>query len=305
MAANILTSEPTSRQTRYPPLLYEMLLREDRRRMDLEGIMLSMIPLAFAATLTAFDAHAQVPRDCSGRNEASGEVARVIDGRSFLLADGREVRLAAIETPLSVPGDEDEVRVKAALTSKASLETLLLHREVDLLVPGSGSDRYGRLVAYAFVPTPTGEALVQHELVAAGHALVSPAATAATCRIYLRSAERDARTARLGLWGDPYDVVKQASDSADVLAEQGRFALVRGKVLSVRESGGIVYVNFGRRRSEQLTVTILKRNEGTFAGAGLTPKALAGRNVEVRGWIEERGGPAIEVTRPEQIEIVH
>jgi hypothetical protein len=64
-----------------------------------------------------------------------------------------------------------------------------------------------------------------------------------------------------------------------VLAEQGRFALVEGRVLSVRESGATIYVNFGRRWTEDFTVTIL-----------------------VRGWIEERGGPWIEATRPEQIE---
>jgi endonuclease YncB( thermonuclease family) len=263
------------------------------------------ILLAFSAVLTAFDAHAQVPRDCGGRSEAPAEVARVTDGRSFVLTDGQEVRLAAIETPLAVPGDEDEARVQAALTAKAALETLLLHREVDLSVLGLGPDRYGRLLAYAFVWTPSGELLVQHEMVAAGHALVSPGASAATCRIYLRNAERDARSRGLGLWGDPYHAVKTAADPADVLAEQGRFTLVQGKVMSVRESGGIVYVNFGQRWSEQFTVTILKRNEGIFAGAGLTPKALAGRNIEVRGWVEERGGPAIEVLRPEQIEVLH
>ncbi len=261
------------------------------------------MPLAFAAALAAFDAHAQVPRDCGGSSEASAEAARVIDGRSFLLADGREVRLAAIETPLAVPGDEDETRVQAALAAKTALETLLLHRDVHLL--SSGPDRYGRLVAFAFIRTPSGEALVQRELVAAGHALVSPAASAATCRIYLQNAERDARNGGFGLWGDPYYAVKAAADPADVLVEQGRFALVQGKVMSVRESGGIVYVNFGQRWSEQFTVTILKRNERIFAGAGLTPKALAGRSIEVRGWVEERGGPAIEVSRPEQIEVVH
>jgi hypothetical protein len=37
----------------------------------------------------------------------------------------------------------------------------------------------------------------------------------------------------------------------------------------------------------------------------LNPKALAGHYVEVRGWIEESGGPAIEAVRPEQIEIVN
>jgi micrococcal nuclease len=273
--------------------------------MNLEGSMLSTMTLALAAVLAALDAQAQAPRDCDGRSEAPAEVARVIDGRSFLLADGREVRLAAIETPLLVPGDEDEDRVQAALAAKTALEKLLLRREVNLSVLGPAPDRYGRLVAYASVHTSSGEVLAQREMVAAGHALVSPAASAARCRIYLRNAERDARNSRLGLWGDPYHAVKAAADPADVLVEQGRFALVQGKVASVRESAGIVYVNFGQHRSEQFTVTILKRNEGIFAGAGLTLKALAGHDIEVRGWVEERGGPAIEVSRPEQIEVVH
>src|SRR5258708_7826686 len=273
--------------------------------MNLEGRMLSTVPLACAVALTAFDAHGQALRDCGGRSEAPAEVARVIDGRSFLLADGREVRLAAIETPLAVPGDQDEARVQAALAAKAALETLLLNREVHLFALSSGPDRYGRLVAYAFIRTSSGEALVQHELVAAGQALVSPTTSAAMCRIYLQNAEREARNGGLGLWGDPYYTVRAAADPADVLVEQGRFALVQGKVMSVRESGGIVYVNFGERWSGQCTGTILKRDERIFAGAGLTPKALAGRSIEVRGWVEERGGPAIEVSRPEQIEIVH
>jgi endonuclease YncB( thermonuclease family) len=134
--------------------------------------MFAAAPLAFAAALAAYDARAQVPRDCGGGSEAPAEVARVIDGRSFLLADGREVRLAAIETPLAVPGDQDEARVQAALAAKTALETLLLGREVHLFALSSGPDRYGRLVAQAFIRTSSGEALVQHELLAAGHALV-------------------------------------------------------------------------------------------------------------------------------------
>src|SRR5580693_3291435 len=37
--------------------------------------------------------------DCGDGKPVSGAVASVIDGRSFLLVDGREIRLAAIETP--------------------------------------------------------------------------------------------------------------------------------------------------------------------------------------------------------------
>ena len=273
--------------------------------MNLDRLTLSATTLAFAAALAVTDARAQAAPECDGRNIGPAEVARVIDGRSFVLADGREVRLAAIETLLPVPGDQDEARAEAALAAKTALEKLVLRREVDLLVADAGSDRYGRLNAYVSTRAPSEDAvLAQHALVAAGYALVSPAATPA-CRSFLRNAERTARTRGLGLWGEPYSVAKSAADPADVLADLGRFALVQGRVASVRESAGIIYINFGQRWSDQFTASLLKRNEGSFAGAGMTPKSLAGHTVEVRGWIEERGGPAIEVTRPEQIEIIH
>jgi len=128
---------------------------------------------------------------------------------------------------------------------------------------------------------PSGEAFVQRELLPAGQALVLPAPLAARCRTCLPHAERDAGTGRLGLRGSPYYEATQAVNPLDALAEQGRFAIVEGRMASLSESGGVLHVNFGR-------------DEGTFVGASLTPKALAGRSVEVRGWIEERGGPAIE-----------
>ena len=99
-------------------------------------------------------------------------------------------------------------------------------------------------------------------------------------------------------------MVRRAEEPAAVAREQGRFAIVEGSVVSVRESGATIYVNFGRRWSEDFTVTIAKRNERTFATADLEPKRLAGRHVRVRGWIEERGGPLIEAVRPEQIEVM-
>jgi hypothetical protein len=69
-----------------------------------------------------------------------------------------------------------------------------------------------------------------HDLPAASHGRASRVAAAATCRTSLRNAGRDGTSAGFGLWGGPYRVVKRARDRTDVLAEQGRFALVRGKV---------------------------------------------------------------------------
>jgi hypothetical protein len=71
----------------------------------------------------------------------------------------------------------------------------------------------------------------------------------------------------------------------------------------VRESGATIYINFGPRWGQALTVTIPKRDESGFAAAGVEPKKLEARRLGVRGWIEERNGPRMEATRPEQIEI--
>src|SRR5262245_7754443 len=119
----------------------------------------------------------------------------------------------------------------------------------------------------------------------------------------LLALERGARRAKLGLWSEPYYVIVAAESGAQLAAERGRFTVAEGNVLSVRESAGTIYMNFGRRWSQALTVTISKRDERVFAAAGVEPKKLENRRVRVCGWVEERNGPRIEVTRPEQIEI--
>ena len=264
--------------------------------------MWSIRPLVFSLVACAGfpgPASAQVapsarPPACPLAPFAAGIAASVSDGRTFVLADGREIRLAGIEVPpLAADG-----AASAGLAAKAALAGLVAGR--DIVLAQHTPDRYGRLLA--FVTREGVDHSIQRELIAQGYARVAPEPGA--CTAELLAAERAARRARLGLWADPDYSLKRAETPAAVLAEKGRFTLVQGKVVSVRESGGTIYVNFGRRWSEDFTVTISKRNERMFAAAGLEPKKLAGRLVEVRGWIEERGGPWIEATRPEQIMIV-
>ncbi len=88
-------------------------------------------------------------------------------------------------------------------------------------------------------------------------------------------------------------------------AERGHFALVEGKVLSVRQSGGTIYLNFGRHWTRDFSVTIASRLRRTFGAAGIEPDKLEGRRIRVRGWIEQRNGPIIDAAAPEQIEIVN
>jgi hypothetical protein len=75
-------------------------------------------------------------------------------------------------------------------------------------------------------------------------------------------------------------------------------------VLSVRRSGGTIYVNFGRRWTRDFTLTVPRRLQAAFREAGRDPQMLQGRRVRVRGWLERRTGPIIEASAPEQIELL-
>jgi hypothetical protein len=123
------------------------------------------------------------------------------------------------------------------------------------------------------------------------------------CATVFWAREQNARTARRGLWADRETILAPQSTAA-LLEKRGRSVLVEGPVISVRESGGTIYVNFGWRWSEDFTVTIAKRNARMFSAAGLAPKQLAHKRVRVRGVVEKRGGPWIEALRPEQIEVL-
>jgi endonuclease YncB( thermonuclease family) len=214
-------------------------------------------------------------------------VARVRDGRTLLLTDGRELRLAAIE---------------ADDASRATLNALAAGKTLRLEALGRELDRYGRVVAFAYADG-AGESL-QQVMLTQGQARVAARVGNRPCAELLLRAERAARATVRGLWADPNFAPLPSHDTIGITAVRGQFALVEGKVLSVRESGATIYVNFGWRRTQDFSVTILKRHRRDFAAAGVEPKELEGRRIRVRGWVEQRHGPMLEASVPEQIEVV-
>ena len=241
---------------------------------------------------------------CRFESVGTGVVRDVTDGRTMVLADGRGVRLDAIEVPHLPAAGETGPGEAAGLAARAALASLLAGQTVELRRRGATTtDRYGRILAYAYVAGGSDRSAA-HDMLARGFARVAARVGDRACAAELLGHERAARDAGLGLWAEPYYSIAAADSGAALLAGRGRFTVAQGKVLSVRESGGTIYMNFGRRWSEALTVTILKRQERIFAAAGIAPKGLENRHVRVRGWVEERNGPRIEASNPEQIEIV-
>ena len=250
-----------------------------------------LLTAVLVASFFTITARAQNRPTCISTTLGTFETAGVVDARTFKLRDGQEVLLAGIEVP------------SGRASAKASLERLLAAGTVVLKQAEPAGDRYGRLLVQAFVAQDGAERWIQEQLLLAGDAQVGSRPGNAACAIALRAAETPARRGRRGLWADSSYAIKASDDLAGLLARRGRFTVAEGKILSVRESGGTIYMNFGRVWSRNLTITIASRNRPAFEGAGMDPKKLEGARIRVRGWVEERGGPRIEAVRPEQIEI--
>jgi endonuclease YncB( thermonuclease family) len=238
-----------------------------------------------AMLIAAGSTNSATAAGCTFELQGEGRVSAVIDARTFRMDDGREVRLAGIETVTDRA---------AALSALVAGRSVTLHGETD------APDRYGRQPALVFADSA--EASVQGLLLAQGEALVSATIADKACAAELVAAEATARRAKRGVWADPA-VIKNAESPGDILARIGQFTVVEGKVLSVRQAGVTTYINFGRRWTRDFAVTISRRMVPAFEAAGIDLKSLENKRIRVRGWIEARGGPRLEARTLGQIEL--
>ncbi len=214
------------------------------------------------------------PADRSDQRVVS---AKVFDGDTLALTDGRRVRLLGINTPeIGHDGEPTEPFAKEAeellrrLAGAGARLRLRLDKE--------RFDRYGRLLAHVF---RDGGDNLQARLLGAGYAttlVVPPNEWSMGC---YAAVEALARKRRLGIWGlAAYQPVPAAT-----LADSARgFRLVTGRVQRVGESRANLWLNLSRH----MAVRIPKDDLAYFAD--LDPRQLAGRHVEVRGWIHKRRG---------------
>ncbi len=198
--------------------------------MMLAAAGLGMMPVAMAQT---------APPKCDLTVIATAKAALVRDGRTFMLEDGREVRLAGLEVPAleTPPGAQ----------AKTELERLIGGKMLTMKNTAATPDRYGRVVAYAFSEDQS----IQDAMLSQGYARVS--ASAGACARELPSIEEQARDNRQGMWSNAAYRPIEADKAPMYPGLRGHFALVEGQVLSVRESGAILYVNFGRHFTRDFT----------------------------------------------------
>jgi hypothetical protein len=128
---------------------------------------------------------------------------------------------------------------------------------------------------------------------------VRPEPETRACESERLDAEAAARASGEGVWAQA-GAILDAADPAALAAEDGRFALVAGVVRRVGGGRAKVYLDFAGRNG--FAVVVAGKAEPQFRRAGVDLKALVGQRVLVRGVLDVRFGPRIEIADPAMIE---
>ena len=230
--------------------------------------------------------------------DGSGRVVEIVDGDTLILEDGREVRLVGIQAPKLPLGRRNFKTWPLADKAKSALTTLALYKTVKLSYGGRRIDRYNRLLAHLHDENGV---WIQGELLRRGMARVYSFRDNRALVAEMLAIEREARTARRGIWRHRFYKVRDADNAHRHI---GGFHLVEGRVKKVAAFRKYTYLNFSDNWRTDFTIAVAARARALFKEAAFDLEALEGKFVRVRGWVKSRNGPLIDATHPEQIEVL-
>ena len=113
--------------------------------------------------------------------------------------------------------------------------------------------------------------------------------------------ERQARVARIGIWDHPFYQVRQAGNLSGLI---GNFELIEGVVQDATIHRGLGFINFGADYRSDFTITLERDVVRRFRHEDVAIEDYIGHRIRVRGWLRLWNGPMVEVTHPEQIEVL-
>lgn len=253
---------------------------------------------AFAPTAALALPPAPETGACSLEGAAPATVAVVDEHFELLLDDGRRGGISGLEF----------AGADAGAAAYGRLSNWLVGQNVFVADLGVVPDRWGRVPMRVYAATAAGDPQAPLVSVAAamleeGRARFRPDPPASPCaRTYL-AAEQAARAAGRGLWSVEKPFLAGVDDTAPLMRMKG-MAIVEGKIRSVGETRGGIYLNFGENPAKSVSAMISRRNLTILSTLGIERNELRGRRVRVRGLIETGFGPRIEIFAPAQIEIL-
>lgn len=239
---------------------------------------------------------------CDLKDAGKATIVEILNTESLLLEDGRPIRLVGALAPRTQTRWAQAMGLEKKIVG--ALEDRLLGKEVRLRIGARERDRYGRLLTHVFVGEGDEAVWMQEALIRDGLAMAYSFADNRACADELQAVERTAREAGAGFWEQGVFRVREAGDVESLDGLIYSFQIVEGRVHDVAESRGRIYINFGEDWRTDFTATVAPSDRESFQGSDVGLPELEGRVIRVRGWLERRNGPMIEVTHPEQIEVL-
>ncbi|MEH6825100.1 MAG: thermonuclease family protein [Motiliproteus sp.] len=214
--------------------------------------------------------------DCQAPSKSQPiAIKRIVDGDTLHLKDGRKVRLIGINTPeLGRDGQPDQPLAKQAT---ATARRLIKGQNPLLLQIGTQpQDHYGRVLGHIFLAD--GRSL-EAELLKQGLGFAISMPPNLALRDCLNQAERQARTANLGVWAEA-DYRPLHASTLD--RRSGGFGRYQGEISRAGTHSKGRYLELNGEIFVQVQA-------GTATALDLfSSDDLLGRRVEIRGWLIAR-----------------
>ena len=247
------------------------------------------ISLALGLCQTAFG---ETP-DCQQASAGvSAELRYVIDGDTLILSNNRHVRLIGIDAPeLEHRGESAQIYGQEA---RAALAHLLPARRgrIQLLTDGEQTDRYGRLLAHAFLPDGTN---VQAWLLRQGYTRRYRASSGTLFKDCYAAAEATAVKASRGLWALPQN---QPIPTKQLPANTRGYRSVAGTIQRIAWTKASIWLDL----SPDFALRIAREDWRRFPLDRL--RAWQGQRITARGYIYAHDGQLrMRITEPSQLEL--
>lgn len=242
---------------------------------------------------------------CNLTDGGNDTIVEVIDGDTVILSSGKQVRMVGTQAPKLALNRKNFVDWPLADTAKTALENIALGQQVQLKYGGLKIDRHRRILAHLFIKNDDGQDIwLQEYMLQQGLTRTYSFKDNRSCVAELLIAEKSARTAQKNIWNLQYYDIIAATNLKTLAKKLGTYQLVEGILLKFEHKYGQLYFNFGDNYRTDFTISVAKMNRMAFAQSNVDFNALIGKKIRVRGWLEQRGGPMIEATHPEQLEFL-
>ncbi len=228
-------------------------------------------------------------------------VTRVVDGETLVLDDGKVVRLIGALSPRARDADATAGAWPPERETITALSDLVLAKRVKLAFSGRRSDRYGRQLAQVFLEDRGQEEWVQGALLRGGYARAYGLPENFACARELMANEAEARRNRLGLWNNGVYRLLPAEHPGEIMKRRGKYERVTGTIASVGRTKSATYLNFSNDWRTDFTARIDKKVLAANPDFDRSLDGLVNKAVVIRGWIERRNGPLIDIADPSQV----